>query len=281
VPTLTLITDTTADLPMELQRELGIRVVPASAAFEEHAFVDGELPPAAFYARMEAEQRAPRPFGVREELFRKAFAEVLDAAGTVLCLVTPFDVMPTFTTASAAMLTLDRPGIKVANPGVASAGLCSLLAVLGTGVQAGWGLERVLGAIDALEPRCVSLFVPADNAWLERSGRLAMIEDRIGKIEGGAPVVRVGTRVTGVALTDTHNAAIDRAVALAGKRAGEGARLVVTVDHAANPALAETVAAKMCDRWPVERLIVTELSPTIGSQLGPGAVGIGVCPAAE
>jgi fatty acid-binding protein DegV len=31
----------------------------------------------------------------------------------------------------------------------------------------------------------------------------------------------------------------------------------------------------------VERLIVTELSATIGSQLGPGAVGIGVAPVAK
>jgi fatty acid-binding protein DegV len=34
----------------------------------------------------------------------------------------------------------------------------------------------------------------------------------------------------------------------------------------------------MAARWPIAELVVTELSATIGSQLGPGAVGIGVAP---
>jgi fatty acid-binding protein DegV len=34
-------------------------------------------------------------------------------------------------------------------------------------------------------------------------------------------------------------------------------------------------------RWNVEQLIITEIIATIGTQLGPGAVGIGVAPVAR
>ncbi len=281
MPALALITDSTADIPAELAAEAGITVVRARSAFEEHAFSDGDITPADVYRRMRAEQRAPRPFGVPETEWRAAFDAALKDARAILCLVMPFDVSPSFTTASAAMLSMDDPPIKILNPGVASAGLCSFVLSLAAGAAEGWDLPRALVAVDEIEPLCETVFVPADTEWLQRAGRMQLIEDRVGELGDGTPVVRVGTRVTGVAIGDSHAAALRTAVDTAGQRAGDGTPLIVTVDHADDAELAERVGEMMRKRWNVERLIVTELTSTIGSQLGPGAVGIGVAPVAR
>jgi DegV family protein with EDD domain len=281
MPALALITDSTADVPAELAAEAGITLVPARAAFEEHAFNDGDITPADVYRRMRAEERAPRPFGVPETAWRAAFDAALKEARAILCLVMPFDVSPSFTTASAAMLSMDDPPIKILNPGVASAGLCSFVLSLSTGASTGWDLPRALVAVDEIEPLCDTVFIPGDPVWLERAGRMQLIEDRIGEVADGIPVVRVGTRITGVAVGDTHSAALRMAVDTAGQRAGDGTPLIVTIDHADDVELAERVAAMMQSRWKVERLIITELSTTIGAQVGPGAVGIGVAPVAR
>ena len=278
---LALITDSTADIPPALAAEAGVRVVHARAAFEEHAFGDHEQTASQLYGRMRAEQRAPRPFGVPEPAFKAAFEEALDAADAILCLVMPFDVSPSFTTASAAMLSLDATNIKILNPGVASAGLCSFVLSLASGVQRGWDLDRALSAVDETEPLCDTIFVPAEIAWLERAGRLQLIEDRIGEIGTGTPIVRVGTRITGVAVAESHEQALRKAIDTAGRRAGDHAPLIVTIDHADAPDLADRVAAMMRARYKIETLVITELSATIGSQLGPGALGIGVAPAGQ
>jgi DegV family protein with EDD domain len=279
---LRLVTDTTADLPPGLRDELGVRVAHASAAFADQRIVDGEISPSAFYRRMRETGETPLPAGVPEQEFRRLFDEILAEGNEVACLVSPFDVIPTFTTASAAMLSLDEAGaaVKIVNPGVASAGLCALIASLGPRLQEDWGKAELMNALDDLEPRCDTLVVPADLSWLERAGRLALIEDRLGPIEDGVPVLRVGTRITGLKLEDDHHHALVRAVEIAGQRAGEGSPIIVTIDHADAPEVAERVAKMMQSRWNVARLIVTELSPTIGSQVGPGAVGIGVAPVA-
>lgn len=277
---LALITDSTADLPPALAAAAGVRVVHARAAFEEHAFGDHEQTASQLYGRMRAEQRAPRPFGVPEPAFKAAFEEALNFADAILCLVMPFDVSPSFTTASAAMLSLDASNIKILNPGVASAGLCSFVLSLASGVQRGWDLDQALAAVDETEPLCDTIFVPAEIAWLERAGRLQLIEDRIGEIGTGTPIVRVGTRITGVAVAESHEQALRKAVETAGRRAGE-TPLIVTIDHADVPDLADRVAVMMRARYQVEKLVITELSATIGSQLGPGAVGIGVAPARQ
>lgn len=280
MPALTLVTDSSADLPPELQEELGIIVVPGRCAFDEHSFADGELSSAEFYGRMRHERRPPRPFGAPEEAFRVAFEAALARSPQLVCLVMPFDVVPSFTTASAAMLSMDGVDIKILNPGVASAGLCSLIVSLSAGVNAGWDRDALLAAVDELEPLCDALFVPNELEWLERTGRLPLIEDRIGQVGAGLPVVRVGTRITGVAREVTRERALKKAVETVGARAGERS-LIVTIDHANAPDVAGQLAEMARRRWNVARLIVTDLSPTIGSQLGPGAIGVGVAPVAR
>ncbi|MGI8927034.1 MAG: DegV family protein [Tepidiformaceae bacterium] len=281
MPKIALVTDTTADIPPAVAAELGVRVVPGSVAFAEHAFIDGELSARDFFARMRGGAELPRPFAVREAAYKAAFDAALADGKSVVCMVMPFDVTPSFTTAAAAMLAIGEAGqvdIKITNPGVASAGLCSLIVSLSAGVQAGWDVPELLARMDEVEPRCDTLFVPEDPCWLGRAGRLRAIEERLGEVGGGIPIVRVGTRITGVALEASPAEALRRAAETAGARAGKGQPLVVTIDHAAAPERAEEAARLMRERWDVARLIVTELSPAIGTQLGPGAVGIGVAP---
>lgn len=212
MPRIVLVTDTTADLPPALAAELGIVVVPATFAFADHTTRDDEMSSAGFYARMAAEPKPPRPFGVNEAGFRAAFEAIFAAGDEPFCLLTPFDVNPSFTIANAAMLSFDDVDMKVVNPGVSSAGLCSLLVTLSAGLAGGWDRKQLLDALDDLVPQCDSLFVPGSIEWLERAGRLAMLSEKLGDVEDGHLVVRVGTRITGVAVEESAQAALERAV---------------------------------------------------------------------
>jgi len=278
---IVLVTDSSADLPAAVVAGGGVCVVRAQYAFDEHTFSDGEQTPGEIYARMNRDGRAPRPFGAPEAAFREAFRAVLGAGDEPLCVVTPFDVNPSFTTAVAAQLSIDEAAFKVVNGGVGSAGLCALVTSLLAGVRAGWDRDQVLDALDRLAPQCDTLFVPADVTWLERAGRLPLVEDKIGAVGDGCPVVRAGTRITGIALEDTREGALAEAVDRAGARVEAGQRVVVVIVHATDAPLAAKVEAMMRERWPVAQVVVTELSATIGAQVGPGAVGIGVAPAVE
>lgn len=281
MPRLVLVTDSSADVPPAVAAEAGIVIVPATYAFADHAQPDGSVAAADFYGRMANEPAPPRPFGVPEASFRAEFERIFGRGEEPFCVVAPFDVNPSFTTAAAAMLSLEHGGpMKVVNPGVASAGLCSLLVTLGRGLGRGWERQRALDAIDELAPQCDSIFVPGSTEWLERAGRLALVEEKLGEVEEGVPVLRVGTRITGVALEASAEAALSRAVKTAGQRAG-GRPVVVTIDHACAPAVAQVAERLAREHLAVARLLVTELSVTFGSQLGPGAVGIGVAPALE
>lgn len=281
---VSIVTDSTAGLPPEVAAELGIALVPASFAFAEERHLDGAIPWPVVYDRMTAQATAPRTFGVAESAFRTAFEAGLKRAETVLGIVSPFGVNPSFTTACAAMLAIqfDQPEakIKVLNAGVGSAGLGALLMSLAGCAKAGTPVEQLLSAIDDLEPRAESLFVPADLSWLSRTGKLQILEERLGPVVGRIPIVRVGTRITGVALAERWDEAIGVAVEKCGGRAG-GANLNVSIVHANAESDAANVAKLVRSAWPVSRLEITGLSATHGAELGPGAVGIGTCPVME
>src|SRR6187455_2738717 len=64
-----LVTDSTAGLSAETATLLGVAVVPASFAFAEQRFLDGDS--SDVFARMESTGIAPRTFGVAESAFRE------------------------------------------------------------------------------------------------------------------------------------------------------------------------------------------------------------------
>lgn len=277
---LVLVTDSTADLPAGVAAERGIRVTATTFAFQGRTYTDGEVPLEELYRAMREGAEAPAPFGAPEVAFRRVFREIMDDGGEPVCVVAPYDVNPSFTTAIAAMLSLDGADMKVVNPGVSSAGLCSLLVSLAGGLRGGWSRTELLDAVDELGPHCDALFLPAETRWLAASGRLNAIEQKLGELDGRLPIVRAGNRLNGVALVEDFAAGLMGLVELSGGRSG-GGPVVVTIDHADAPAAAREVAAAMEARWDVARLIVTGLSATLGAQLGPGTVGVGVAPAYE
>lgn len=273
----TLVTDSTADLP----EGSGIFVVPAHVAFSDKNFSDAEISPAEFYRRLRSSDETPYLSCPSEDEYRAAFEKSLTDGSSALCLVTPFDMIPSFTSANAAAVTLRPANIKIVNPGVPSAGLGALLLSLQEGVKAGWELPRLIDAVDELAPASDSMFVPAGLDWLERNGRLKLIEERLGELDDDLIVVRAGTRLTGVAAAGSREEVHRCLLTEVGRRAGGNHPLVVCVDHAQNPEDAALVADQARRQWDVVRLEVTELSPTFGAQFGPGAIGVGVAPFLE
>lgn len=280
--TVQLVTDTTTCLGGAAAAELGVAVAPGSFAFADERFVDDESAWRAAYDRMRAGAGLPRTFAPAEAAFVEHFRRAAERGQPVLCLVTPFDVSPSFTTASAAMLTvqdeLPTARIKISNPGVGHAGLGALLATAAELALGGTDLDALLLRLEELVPRADALVVPETTSWLGAAGRLALVEERLGDLAGDWPVVRIGTRVTGVDRGSTHEEALEAAIRRVGERAGDSV-LNGVVAHAGSPGLAEEAADRLRARYQMERLIVTELSMAIGAVVGPGALAIGIAPA--
>ena len=73
-----VVTDSTADLPSEIARKLGISVVPLTVSFGEESFADGELDQPEFFRRMKAASALPTTSQPPVGAFVTAYEQALE-----------------------------------------------------------------------------------------------------------------------------------------------------------------------------------------------------------
>src|SRR5262249_20621549 len=82
------VTDSTADLPTEVARELGITVVPLTVFFGDEAYLDGvELDNAGFYRKLEASKDLPRTSQPSPAAFQEAFQRLIDEGADAILAI--------------------------------------------------------------------------------------------------------------------------------------------------------------------------------------------------
>lgn len=271
---VTIVTDSAADLPPDLARELGIIVVPLSIRFGEEELVDGlDLTPQEFWARSSAspvlpETAAPSP-GAFQAAFERAGEEGADA---VVCLSLSGALSATIESAraGAAGLTnglpvqvVDSRSITLGEGLMAIAG--ARMARLGKGADeiaaelTGQAARtKVYGAIDTLEN-------------LRKGGRIGAAAAAFGSLLSFKPVITI---VDGAVEADSRQRTRIRSLRYLVDKLREQAPLdLVGVVHGDAPDLPQFLT--MVDEVvPRTSVVVSDLGPVIGTHAGLGAIGI-------
>src|SRR5690348_661034 len=74
-----IVTDSTADIPLDVAQQLGITVVPLTVFFGEEAFLDGvELDNAGFYRKLQSSKDLPRTSQPAPAKFQEAYTRLID-----------------------------------------------------------------------------------------------------------------------------------------------------------------------------------------------------------
>src|SRR5712691_3260927 len=74
-----IVTDSTADIPPERAKALGITVVPLTVFFGDEAYLDGvELDTVGFYSKLQASKASPRTSQTSPGAFQEAFTQLIN-----------------------------------------------------------------------------------------------------------------------------------------------------------------------------------------------------------
>src|SRR5947208_4865479 len=77
--TIRLVTDSTADIPLDQAQSAGITVVPLTVFFGDEAYLDGvELDNASFYRKLQASKVLPRTSQPSPAAFQQAFLRLIE-----------------------------------------------------------------------------------------------------------------------------------------------------------------------------------------------------------
>ena len=263
-----VVTDSTADLPEALARELGITVVPLNVHFGDETLRDGvDIAPDEFYRRLVASPRPPTTSQPSVGLFLDTYSKLLDQGDEIVSIHVSSLVSGTHNSAIQAVQELG-PGRPIAVVDSLQASLSLGLPAIAAAraAQSGAGLDEVRSVAEGASSRARLFGLLETLEYLQRGGRIGRAQAWVGTllrikplltIEDGVahPLERVRTRSKGV------------------ERLGALVRELAPLDdlavlHADTPDDAAALAERVAESLPGRALTLSQFGPVMGPTWG-------------
>jgi DegV family protein with EDD domain len=281
MPRIVLVTDSTANLPVEAAARLGVISVPLQVVFrgEPHSEADPDtsgLLVEALRGHETATTSRPSP-----EDFSAAYR--LAAANGATGIVSLHISAELSATAEAAELAAkdSRVPVRVIDSRTVAMALGFATLAAAEAGRAGKDLDTV-AALAAKRSATASAFFYVDTLeYLRRGGRIGSARALLGSALAMKPLLHVADgRVEPLEKVRTSAKAIARLEEIAVERAGgDGSSVDIAVQHLDAGERAEALAARLRERLPGAGVVsVSEVGAVIGAHVGPGVLGVIVSP---
>jgi DegV family protein with EDD domain len=280
---VTVVTDSTSSLPVELLAARGIRVVPLEVRLGERIRREGvdidaaEL--SAALADRHLDVQTSRPAAAE---FVACYRQALDAgADEVVSVHLSRELSGTWESARLAADEVGPDRVRVVDSRATGMGLGYAVLAAADAAERGLSGAAVESAAAEVAARCRMFFSVDALDRLRRGGRIGAAAALLGTALGVKPLLHVSQgRIVPLEKVRTAARAANRLVELAAQAAGDGP-VDLAVHHLAAAGRAEEVAARLRVRIPqAGQLLVCEVGAVIGAHVGPGLLGVVVVPGA-
>ena len=271
-----IITDSTAYIPQEMMKPYPITVLPQVLIWGDETFRDGvDIQPVEFYTRLAKATVMPSTAQVSPVEFEKAF-QALNAQGYEVLAITISNLL-SGTMASAIQAKASLAGLPVELVDSTTTAMAMGFQVLAAAKAAARGasLAECKAVAEASIPRTGVLVTVETLEFLHRGGRIGSATKFLATALNIKPIIEVtGGKLEGIEKVRTRRKALARLVELVGERTGGKKPLQISVLHANSQEDAEATLELAKSTYQVTEGSVTDVSPVIGTHVGPGTVGI-------
>jgi DegV family protein with EDD domain len=282
---VTVVTDSTSDLPPELARAHGIHVVPVLVLFGDRVYHDGvDLKAREFYELLEKGQLVPRTNPVPEADFHDAYRSLVPKRDLISVHISEKLSQTVVHARKAAAEGLahyqelrgqaERVTIKVVDSHSASLGLGMLALFAARMARRGVPPDTLVERLEAMRERIHVLFLVDTLEYLARSGRIGKARALFGNLLGIKPILGVvDGEIVAVDRVRGGRAAHPKLVDLFRERVDPKRPVVVTVAHAKAPVWADRLRGLIEKSLTVQEVLTGEMGPVVVANAGPGTVG--------
>ena len=272
-----IVTDSGADIPMELVKSLGITVVPLTVSFGEQTYLDGvELSPDEFYEKLINEGIMPTTSQPSVGHFIKVYKELKESSNQILSIHLSAKLSGTFNSATQAA-NEEKLGdsIRIIDSKQASIALGFSVIAAAEAVARGASLEEAASIAESTSDRTDTFILFDTLEYLVKGGRIGRANALLGNVLQIKPILTLddGEIATKLKIR-TLKKGIQSLQALAEECGDlESAAVLYTTDTAEASNLANRIGNKLVTK---SKPIVVRLSPAVGTHGGPGVIGV-VC----
>jgi DegV family protein with EDD domain len=272
---IAVVTDSTADIPASIVKELGITIVPLSVNIEGQSYRDGlDITPDQFYSRLVESDALPTTSQPPVGQFAEVYRSLGRTATGIISLHVAGQYSGTVRSAEQARALLESEGgppICIVDSGSVAMGAGFLVLQAARAALAGSSLEQIEAQVRERQPR-IRIFAALDTLrYLEKGGRIGRSRALLGTLLSVKPIIELRDgEVHPYEQVRTIKKAIARLIELAHEQAPFEELAVMYTTGEEN---ALQLADQIADIHPRDKIIVSQLGAVVGTHGGPGLVG--------
>jgi len=272
--TVKIVTDSTADLPPQLARELGITMVPVYLRFGKEVFHDGvDITADEFYRRLKSDPVHPSTTQPTPQDFIDVYKELAPQADGIISIHVTAKLSGTFNSALQAKAAAgDKCPIEVIDSQVVTMGLGQLAMAANALAQSGKSLPQVAEEVKKMIQSIRVIGLLDTLKYLALGGRIGKVQALLGSVLNVKPMLtmkdgllspagRARSRVKGIEVLFNYV-----------KNAGAIQDMAVVYNTEREEA--QAFVKRLGALFPEEKIILAQLGPALGVHTGPGIIFI-------
>lgn len=272
-----IITDSSAYLPKEYAEKYDIDILPLTLNWQGESYFDGvDITATEFYTQLAQSSELATTSAVPMGQFIKAFQPYHDEGRDIFYMGITSGLSATVDSALQAKKAMGNPeNIEVMDTQIISMALSLMVIEVAKRAQKGASLAELKAFADDLYPRIGVYFTVNNLVYLHRGGRINTAKRLLGSALDLKPILMIrGGKIELVESVRSQKKALKRMVDLIERDVAGRTPVKIGPFHALafdEMVAMETDAIKRLH--PVE-VIRSEVSPVIGSHVGPGTVSM-------
>lgn len=273
--TLKIVTDGSADIPEDWQRDYEIHVIPLSVRFGEESYSQRDLTFKDFYTLVRQKRLLPKTSLPSPQQVVEFYRRIASKGDSVLSIHLSSKLSGTFAAVQlAARELMGEFNIYPFDSGAGSAALGFMCREARLLSWRGWDIERILQRLTQIRDQLMILFTLENLEFAQMSGRINALQGAISSLLKINPIIKLREGLLYAAdKVRGRQRALERIVEDLRQQMQER-KINLAVVHAAAPEVAQELVAKIKALLNCQDVIVTDLSVPVAAHLGPGTIGI-------
>lgn len=274
--TVKIVTDSVADLPSEVVRELGVTVVPLNVRFGDKVYRDGiDLTAEEFYDKLKYSQTLPVTSVPSPGTFAEAYDKLAGETNEILVIILSSKLSGTYDVALQSVGLMKRKcRVEVIDSQWAVMAEGFIVIKAAKAANSGASLDELVDLTRNNISR-VDFRIAFDTLeYLKRGGRIGRAQAFLGSMLRINPIITIKDGVVHpVARERSRAKAIDSLYnfAMSYSHIEE-----MAVEESACPSDAKLLVERLSYKFPKERIYRSKTTPVIGTHTGPGALLVAI-----
>jgi DegV family protein with EDD domain len=274
--TVKIVTDSSADLPDELVKALGITVVPLYVRFGDEVYRDRvDMSEDEFYERLQHDPVHPNTTQPTPQDFVEVYQKLAQGVDGIVSIHLSAKLSGTCSSALQAKGTVaNECPVEVVDSETLSMALGLIVIAAAKAAKDGKSLDEVEAVARQTMPKIRLLALLDTLKYLLLGGRIGKAKALLGSILNVKPILTLKDgEVVPAAQVRTRTKGLEKLFEFV-----QGARDIqeLTVVHSTTPDEARALAERLGSVFDKEKIIISRLGPVLGVHIGPAALIVAV-----